>query len=390
MQKHHWALISLGVNLTQTSLKFIAGMLTGSLSLIGEAFHSLSDSLASVIAFLSTYVSQKKHPRFPYGLYKVENLGSLAIGVFLIMTAYEIAHRALTSQVTLNEEFLPLGIGVVVLSGLSSLTLSILERRAGKRLNSPTLVADSYHTLTDTLGSAVVLASLISAYAGYNLDRYFALMVSALILYTAFSMIREQIAVILDVSVDKETLDKIKELILSFPEVDRVDRLLVRSAGGKMFVDAVISLKAGNLVRGHLIADEIEKRIYETFEQVEMVFIHYEPASKDKIRVGVLTDDAGRVCSRFASAKYLYIFSEGEGEPKKVSLSGGDEAVAKTLVREGVDIVVCGHHPEDSLAKWILHRNGIFVWETEKENIYEALSEISRIKELEAPKGPEN
>ncbi len=381
MKKEHWALVSLLLNLIQSGLKFLAGILTGSLSLMGEALHSLSDAMASVIAYVSIRFSQKEHSRFPYGLYKLENIGSIAISFFLIISAFEIAKRAFEGRVNIEEEYLPVGIGIVIFSLVSSLTLSFFERRAGEKLNSPTLIADSYHTLTDALGSVVVLVSLGAIYMGYNYDRYFALLVVSLILYTAFNLLKTQIGAILDASADEETVERIRRVILSFREVQEIKRLLVRSAGGRLFIDAEILLKPGSFMRSHSIADAIEERISREIENVEMVFIHYEPANESRLRVAVFSSDGNELCRDFRNVKKMYIFEEGKGEPTIMELdAGSEEEVAKALVREGIDIVICGHHPESSRAKWMLHKNGVFVWETERDNIYEALSEVSRLK----------
>ncbi len=381
MKKEHWALVSLSLNLLQSALKFLGGFLTGSLSLMGEALHSLSDATASVIAYLSIKFSEKKHERFPYGLYKLENIGAIVIAFFLIVASYEIGHRALTSNISLDREALPIGIGIVLFSLVSSLTLSFLERRAGKRLNSPTLIADSYHTLTDAFGSALVLISLSTAYLGYNYDRYFALGVVALILYTALGLLKEQVGAILDISADEETVERIRRIILSFPEVESIKRLLVRSAGGKLFVDAELLLRPGSFMKSHAVADEIERRIARENENVEMVFIHYEPAREEKLRIAVFSSDGDTLCKNFKNVSKMYIFEERSGKPQVREVRvDSEEDVAKLLVREGVDIVICGHHPESARAKWILHKNGIFVWETDRENIYEALSEVSKLK----------
>ena len=381
MRKEHWALVSLFLNLLQSTLKFVAGFLTGSLSLLGEAVHSLSDASASVIAYLSIKFSEKKHKKFPYGLYKLENIGAIVIAFFLILAGYEIGHRAVSAPVRIEREHLPIGIGVVVFSLTSSLILSFLERRAGKRLNSPTLIADSYHTLTDAFGSSLVLISLSASYFGYNYDRYFALGVVGLILYTALGLLREQVGIILDISADEETVERIRDVILSFPEVESIKRLLVRSAGGKLFIDAEILLRPGSFIRSHAIADAIERRIVDEIDDVEMVFIHYEPAKEGKLRIAIFSRDGETLCRDFSKVNRMYVFEEGGGSPKVREVrAGSEEEVARLLVREGVDIVICGHHPKSSRAKWILHKSGIFVWETDKENIYEALSEVSRLR----------
>ena len=381
MEKEHWALVSLLLNLLQAGLKFLGGVLTGSLSLIAESIHSLSDSAASLIAFISIKLSKRTSHRFPYGLHKLENIGAIAIAFFLILAAFEIGKKALREPVVIDKEALPVGIAVVVFSLISSLTLSFLERRAGKRLNSPTLIADSYHTLTDAFGSFLVLVSLSASFFGYQYDRYFAVAIAVLILYTAFGLLKEEVGAILDISADEETVEKIRGIILSFPEVVGIKRLLVRSAGGKLFIDAVIILRQGSFIKSHRIADEIEKRIAQEIDNVEMVFIHYEPAGEETLRVALFSGDGNTLCRSFNDVSKMYVFEEKSGNPRVVEVQAEkEEDVAKLLAREGVDIVICGHHPESSIAKWILHKNGVFVWETDRENIYEALSEVSRLK----------
>ncbi|NPA33217.1 MAG: cation transporter [Aquificae bacterium] len=382
MRKEHWALLSLALNIFQALIKLVGGLLTGSLSLIGDAVHSLSDALASLIAFLSIKFSEVKNERFPYGLYKLENIGAIVISFFLLFTAWEIANRALKGEIEINYEYLPVGIGITVVSLVSSLTLSFLERRAGKKLNSPTLIADSYHTLTDAFSSFLVLVSLASYYFGVNIERYVALAIALVITFTALQLLKEQVGAILDISADKETIEKIKKIILSFPEVSEVKRLLVRSAGGKLFIDAVITINTDDFVKSHRIADEIEKRITEEIPNVEMVFIHYEPCCvREKTSVAILTND-GKVARTFSDTKSILIFKEGEGNPVVVKMEGkSEECIAKELVRQGVDIVISGYHPKSNRAKWILHKSKVFVWETEKENPYEALAEVSQIKE---------
>ena len=98
MSKEHWALIALLVNLLQSLAKFVGGVLSGSLSLIGESVHSLSDSFASVITYISIKFSTKKNERFPYGLYKLENLASVVISFFLFLASYEIVKREITTE----------------------------------------------------------------------------------------------------------------------------------------------------------------------------------------------------------------------------------------------------------------------------------------------------
>ncbi len=377
MSKEHWALVALVVNLLQSLAKFVGGVFSGSLSLIGEAVHSLSDSFASVITYLSIRFSSKKNERFPYGLYKLENLASVVISFFLFLASYKIVERALSQSVELKEEFWGIGAGVVVFSLLSSLVLSLLERWAGKKHNSPALIADSYHTLTDAFGSSLVLLSFISAKLGYQLDRYFAMGVSLLILWTAINILRREFGVLLDISADKETLEKIKQIILSFENIKEIKHLYVRSSGGRLFADITIAIEGWNFRYIHQTVDALEERLKREIPELELVFIHYEPFGEVKPRVGVLLDEEHRVSPNFERTKYLVVFSDGRRESLK-EISGGEREISQRLVESGVNIVICGYHPEDQTARINMGKAGIFVWETDEENPYLALSQIAR------------
>jgi cation diffusion facilitator family transporter len=381
MSKEHWALIALLVNLLQSLAKFVGGVLSGSLSLIGEAVHSLSDSFASVITYISIKFSTKRNERFPYGLYKLENLASVVISFFLFLASYEIIKRAFSQRVEIKEEFWGIGAGVVVFSLFSSLSLSMLERWAGKRHNSPALIADSYHTLTDAFGSSLVLLSFVSAKLGYQLDRYFAMAVSLLILWTAISILKREFAVLLDVSADEKTLEKIRQIILNFENIKEIKHLYVRSSGGRLFADITVAIEGWNFHHIHQTVDTLEERLKREIPGLEMVFIHYEPVGGIKPRVGVLLDEEQKVSSHFERTKYLAIFSDGKRELLK-EISGGEREISQILAENGVNIVVCGWHPEDQTARLNMSRAGIFVWETEEKNPYIALSQIAKcIKE---------
>jgi len=381
MSKENWALVALLVNLLQSLAKFVGGVLSGSLSLIGEAVHSLSDSFASVITYISIKFSTKRNERFPYGLYKLENLASVVISFFLFLASYEIIKRAFSERVEIKEEFWGIGAGVVVFSLFSSLSLSMLERWAGKKYNSPALIADSYHTLTDAFGSSLVLLSFVSAKLGYQLDRYFAMAVSLLILWTAISILKREFAVLLDVSADEKTLERIRQTILDFENIREIKHLYVRSSGGRLFADITVAIEGWNFHHIHQTVDALEERLKREIPGLEMVFIHYEPVGGIKPKVGVLLDEEQKVSSYFENTKYLAIFSDGKRELLK-EISGGEREISQILAESGVNIVVCGWHPEDQTARLNLSRAGIFVWETEEKNPYIALSQIAKcIKE---------
>ncbi|RME08396.1 MAG: cation transporter, partial [Aquificota bacterium] len=203
---------------------------------------------------------------------------------------------------------------------------------------------------------------------------YFALGVALLISYTAFNILWREVSVLLDVSVDERTLDRIRHVLLSFPEVKEIKGLFVRSSGGRLFADLVLVLEGRDFIRMHQLVDHIEERLKEEIKELDMVFIHYEPTDGEDLRIGVLVDEGGSISQKFEKAKELLIFG---GSPERIRELPEDEKVLSELIRsKGLLVVVCGHHPESSTAKGILSQGGVFVWETDEKNPYKALKEV--------------
>ncbi|MFP3206441.1 MAG: cation diffusion facilitator family transporter [Hydrogenobaculum sp.] len=378
MKKYHWSIISIFLMLLLAIIKLGVGFLSKSVALKAEGIHSLSDSLASFIGFISIYMSEKKHEKFPYGLYKLENIGAMFISFFLFFAAYDMFMDVLFGHYKIDRQYISWGLGVGIISMLITFGFSVLERIAAKKHNSPALMADSEHMLVDGFGSFVITLNFLSLEFNINLDKIFASVIILLIIYTGFHILKEQIFVILDASVDSKMIEHIKDIILQDPRVKSIKRLLVRKSGDKIFIDAAISIKSHNFNQSHAVADDIEEAITRVFPQTEMVFIHYEPdESPENTRIAVLTfqDEV----SDFKNVDMIHIYDNfvltfvlkaKDDKDKKEDITATDIAQVKS------DFVIATNHPKSNRAKWTLHKYGVFIWETENKNIQKALDEI--------------
>ncbi|WP_459892183.1 cation diffusion facilitator family transporter [Hydrogenobaculum acidophilum] len=378
MKKYHWSLISIFLMLTLAFIKLGVGFLSKSVALKAEGIHSLSDSLASFIGFISIYISEKKHERFPYGLYKLENIGAMFISFFLFFAAYDMAIDVLFGHYKIDKQYITWGLAVGILSMVITFGFSFLERIAAKKHNSPALMADSEHMLVDGFGAFVITLNFLSLEFNINLDKFFASIIILLIIYTGFHILKEQIFVILDASVDSKMIEHIKDVILQDPRVKSVKRLLVRKSGDKIFIDAAISIKSHNFNQSHAVVDDIEEAITKVFPQTEMVFIHYEPDdSPENTRIAVLTNKD--LVSDFQNADMIHVYDNfvltsvlkaKDESDKKEDITANDIAQIKS------DFVISSNHPRSNRAKWTLHKYGVFIWETDNKDVQKALDEI--------------
>ena len=377
--KERWAIGSLILNLSLSILKLAAGLFTGSLALIAEAIHSFSDLVASVISLISVKLAAKKTKEFPYGLYKLENIASVVISIFLFFAAYEIIREAFFSHEEAEIKHVGVAIFVMVIAMISTFIYSRLEIKAAKELNSPALMADAQHIWADFLASTIVIIGLIGVYFGYNLDKYAAAIVSLFIIHSGWEIFSSGIKVLLDISLEKDELEKIKKIIYNHPAVVEIKHIRGRAAGSFKFLDIELLLHNYSLRETHKIVDEIEKKIRTEVPNIDSVFIHYEPARQEGLRIAFLVDENNKI-KDFSSAKRVVVVDVSKNYETHISnqidVEGDEKEIGDIVSKINVDIVVSKLHPLDFEVRWKLTRSGVMVWETEKETFEEALNEV--------------
>ncbi len=393
--KEKWALGSLALNGFLTLLKFIFAIYTGSLALMAEAIHSLSDLIVSLISLVSVKISSIKAKEFPYGLYKVENIAAVVIALFLFFTAYEILKEAFFSHEEKPIRNIEYAIGVMLLTLVLTFVYSQVELRAAKKLNSPTLEADAHHIWADFLSSLVVIIGLVGVYFGYNIDKYAAAIVSLFIIHTGWEILVNGIKSLLDVSLDKKDIEKIRRIVYEYPIVVDVKNIRGRSAGSYKFVEMELLLHNYGIRETHKIVDDIEEKIKKAIPNVESVVIHYEPIRQEGLRIAFLTDSHGEKIKDFKTATKVVVVDIGKNfqyqKTLEIDVKDDEKEIGNLVSKMNIDIVVAKNHPENFETRWTLAKAGVVVWETDKDNFDEALKEVIKSwKEYNNKNGEEN
>ncbi|MGC8868321.1 MAG: cation diffusion facilitator family transporter [Sulfurihydrogenibium sp.] len=374
--KERWILGSLLINLFLSILKLFFGVLTNSLGLIAEAIHSFSDLVASIISFIGVKLSAKKSKDFPYGLYKLENVAALIISFFLFFASYEIIKEAFFHHEERQVSNPQYAIAVMVVAMVLTFFYSRLEKEAGKRLNSPTLIADAEHIWADFLSSIIVLVGLIGVYFGYNIDKYAAAVVSLFIFHSGFEILKDSIKVLLDFTVEKEDIQKIRNIVLKHPAIIDLKSIKGRSAGSYKFLELEILMHNLSLREAHKIVDNLAEEIKRKIPNIDSVTIHYEPVRQEGLRVAFLIDENENI-KDFETADYILTVDISKDfeivKNPKLKLT---ENKGQIIANSGVDIVVSKNHPNDFATRFMLARSSIMVWETEKDKFEEALEEV--------------
>jgi len=312
------ALYSLLLNLSLVFTKLVLSIITGSLALRADAIHSLVDVFGSMALIMGLVISSRKSSNFPYGLYKVENMVSIIISLLLFLTAYEIVLEALTA----GPSIVPYGGWVLLVVALMipiPLLFGRFEVRAGQKANSPSLIADGSQFKVDTFTASIVLFALIAQRYGIPLDRIAAIIIAIFIVRAGWHILVSGMRVLLDASVDVQTLEKIRTAIEAQPEVSAVKSVTARNSGRYLFVEATVALRIASLKRAHQVSERMEKKIREAVPHIDRVLIHYEPQSKTRIRyVLPLSDTNGEISLHFGEAPYFALM-EIDMQQKAVS-----------------------------------------------------------------------
>ena len=350
-QSEKIAAYSIGINLLLVGIKTFLSFFSGSVALLADAIHSASDVISSATVLAGIKISKRKSKNFPYGLYKVENFVSLISSFFIFFAGYEIIKTVFFEPQPLNNAYLPFAMAGVLLTMGITFVFSRFELKQGKKMGSPSLIADAQHIRTDMMSSAVILIGLVGAWFGISLDKIAATLVVLLVFKAGINIFVDSLRVLLDASVDFATMDKIKSIVMGEPRVKSINTLLGRNSGPFKFIEANIVVKANNLEKAHAISQKIEKEIRRQVSHVDHILIHYEPQQKETTVYAVpLKKDKQSLSEHFGSSPYFYFatirekdgiaLSEGfHRNPFTEEEKGKGLKVSQWLVEKGIDSV---------------------------------------------------
>jgi cation diffusion facilitator family transporter len=227
----------------------------------------------------------KQHPSFPYGLYKAETVATLVTSVAVILAGYEIARRALLGPDTLPDVRVALPVAGAAL--IITFGFGLYQLRVGRRLHSIALEADARDYLADGLSTAVVVVSLIGAYFGLRLDKWAAGAVAAFVFWSGGHLLWRAIRDLMDEAIDRDTEREIIGFVESHARVERVEKCLSRTAGGRFIVDLDVIIRSHSQELADRIAHLLEEEIRRRFPRVVMASI--KPHSRRSTQLQRLT-----------------------------------------------------------------------------------------------------
>ncbi len=361
----------------------------GGVALVLEAIHGATDVIATALVIGAVAVSRSRlAARFPYGLYKLEDMVSLGIAVALAYVAIELGLKGLSKDVprveALSSYAQLVSIPLVLGSGYAKLL-------ASKEVSSPAIRSDAIHTFGDAVeGLGVGLGLLLSSAYGSALAYRLAVLIAVIgVSYAAYEAGRDGVLALLDLPVDREAIKVVEEVAKEVAKGFELASAKCRWAGPALFVELVLEAPPLAVVEDlHALSRELEREIARRLGYVVRVTTMFVPRKRSSIRICIPCESPSLdalVSEHFGRAKYFAIITVVGNEVKSVEfverekLSGARErlvgaSVAEELSRMGVSDVVVYRMGEIAYALLLRHR--IVVWRVDEK------LPVSRIVEL--------
>lgn len=261
-------------------IKYAIGVIVNSVSIRADAINNLSDACSNIISIVSFVVSNKPADEdHPFGHERSETIASLFVGLIVGYIGIEMAKESLMK--ILHPASIDFRVVTLVILGISiivKLWMYAYNKSLSKTYDSSLLEATALDSISDVMGTgAVFLSTLISPLVGWNLDGYMGMVVSLIILYNAYSLIKDVLNSLLGEAPDPHVVKQIDHFILESPEVLGVHDLMIHNYGpNRLFASAHVEVDASeDIFNVHDAIDNIEREIKKQMG-IEMV-LHMDP-----------------------------------------------------------------------------------------------------------------
>lgn len=272
-------IISVIVNSILFVLKFWAGLVTGSIALTADAWHTLSDSLSSIIVIVSVRLSTKKPDNeHPFGHGRWEQIAALFIAFLLGIIAFDFLKDSFFQfKSRESTSFGTIAIVVTIISILVKEALAQYAFYIGRKTENVSIKADGWHHRTDALSSVVVLVGILFAKQFWWVDSVLGAIISLMLFYATYQIAKEAINKLLGEKPSPELIERISNALQDYDlEKLQLHHFHIHNYVGHQELTFHIKLRNDlSVEEGHRIATEIENIIQERFGIVTT--IHIEP-----------------------------------------------------------------------------------------------------------------
>ena len=277
------SVVTIIINAVLSIFKLFAGIFGASMALISDAIHSASDVFSTIFVLIGVKLSAKADKKHPFGHERFECVAAIILAVVLFATGAGIGYTGIENIWTKAYETIEIPGLIALIAAATSIVVKEFmfwyTIIAAKKVNSSALKADAWHHRSDALSSIGSLVGVVGAMCGVKiLEPIACLVICVMILIAAIQIFIDAIKKMTDEACDEKTEKEIREFIENCDGVERLDDLMTRLFGNRIYVIAEIACKADlSLAEAHAIAENVHTGIEENFPLVKHITVHVNP-----------------------------------------------------------------------------------------------------------------
>jgi len=275
---------SILVNILLSVLKLAAGIFSHSSAMVSDAVHSASDVFSTIIVIVGVKLSRKEADKeHPYGHERMECVAAILLAIVLFLTGVGIGSNGLAKILSQETENLVIPGILALVAAVASIVIKEwmfwYTKINAKKINCAALMADAWHHRSDSLSSVGSFVGIFGARLGFPImDPAASLVICLFILKAAYDIFKDAIDKMVDKACDDKIENQIRINVLRQKGVVRIDRLITREFGNRIYVDVEIAADGKKtLYETHAVAEKIHASIEEQFPNVKHIMVHVNP-----------------------------------------------------------------------------------------------------------------
>ena len=304
-------------NLLLFALKLLAGTISGSVSITADAVNNLSDASGSIVTLVGfKLASRPADDEHPYGHARLEYIVSLAIAFIILMVGVTLAREAIDKIISPESVDYSIAMLIVlIISMLVKLWMGFFTADVGKRIGSSTMSAAAADSISDVAATgAIFISSVLGYFFDINIDGYISLAAALFVLYSGIGIIRDVMGPLLGEAPNKETVDELSTLLLSYDGIIGLHDILIHSYGpGKTIASAHAEVRADcDLLHTHEMIDRAEREVGEKLGM--LLTLHMDPIETDNAKLTATRERIAKAIEGIDSAVHFHDFRMVSGE----------------------------------------------------------------------------
>ena len=267
-------------NLFLFVIKFVIGTIVHSVSIQADGVNNLTDAGSNIISILSFHLANKPADKdHPFGHERTETIASLFVGILILVLGFETAKESISKVIHPGSiDFRIASVIILLISIIVKFWMYAYNKKLSKAYDSSLLEATALDSISDVCGTTAVLVStLLSPVLHFNLDGYMGIVVSGIILYGAYGLLRDMINSLIGEAPDPELVHNIVDRIMAHPAILGVHDMMLHNYGpNKIFASAHVEVDSSkDIFETHDHIDNIEREVKENMN-IDLV-LHMDP-----------------------------------------------------------------------------------------------------------------